>query len=244
MNTSQKGIDLIKSFEGVRLKAYKPVQTEKYWTIGYGHYGADVAENMVITMDQAIEYLKKDIAKFEKAVNNLGFALTQNQFDALVSFAYNCGTGNLKKLCKDRTLAQIPDAMLNFNHSGKTVLPGLTRRRQAERALFFSDTVPEKVSVQATKDVRTLALEVLANKWGSGAQRRKALTNAGYDYCAVQKEVNAICKHTSTVSVQDIAREVIAGKWGIGGIRKDRLTKAGYNYSEVQAEVNRILKGK
>ena len=65
MKTSNKGINLIKSFEGLRLRAYKPVSTEKYYTIGYGHYGADVTANMVITETQAIEYLKKDLEKFE-----------------------------------------------------------------------------------------------------------------------------------------------------------------------------------
>ena len=85
MKTSQIGVDLIKSFEGCRLAAYKPVPTEKYWTIGYGHYGADVVPGIKITQAQAEAYLKKDLERFENAVTRTGLALNQNQFDALVS---------------------------------------------------------------------------------------------------------------------------------------------------------------
>jgi len=137
MKTSQNGIELIKKFEGCRLDAYKAVPTEKYYTIGYGHYGEDVKKGMVITHAQAEAYLRKDIEKFEKAVNALTFNLNQNQFDALVSFTYNCGAGNLKRLVSNRTLADIPDAILLYNKSGGKVLKGLVRRRKAERELFL-----------------------------------------------------------------------------------------------------------
>ena len=96
MNTSQKGIDLIKIFEGLRLTAYKPVSTEKYWTIGYGHYGPDVFKNMTITKERAEDLLKQDLKKFEAVVDKLS-NLTQNQFDALVSICYNIGTTNFLK---------------------------------------------------------------------------------------------------------------------------------------------------
>jgi GH24 family phage-related lysozyme (muramidase) len=137
MKTSITGIDMIKRYEGIRLSAYKPVSTEKYWTIGYGHYGPDVARDAVITYAQAEAYLRSDLEKFEKAVDALG-TWTQSQFDALVSFAYNCGSGNVKRLCKGRTPQQIADAMLLYNKAGGKVLAGLTRRRQEERALFLS----------------------------------------------------------------------------------------------------------
>ena len=141
MKTSQRGIDLIKSFEGCKLVAYKPVPTEQYWTIGYGHYGADVKPGEKISQAQAEMYLKADLEKFERAVDALGLPLNQNQQDALVSFAYNCGAGNLRKLCEGRTLSQIADKMLAYNKGGGRVLAGLTRRRNAERTLFLS--VPE-----------------------------------------------------------------------------------------------------
>lgn len=138
MKISKKGLELIKSFESCQLTAYKAVPTEKYYTIGWGHNGADVKAGMVISSAQADAYLAVDIARFEKAVNDTGLNLNQNQFDALISFAYNCGAGNLKKLCEDRTLPQIADKLLAYNKAGGKVLAGLTRRRQAERNLFLS----------------------------------------------------------------------------------------------------------
>lgn len=140
MNTSANGINLIKSFEGCKLKAYKPVAAEPCYTIGYGHYGSDVRPNMVISQAQAEAYLAQDLTKYEKSVNSLGIALNQNQFDALVSFAYNCGSGNLKKLVRGRTHQQIADAMLAYNKDSGIVLSGLTKRRQVERNLFLSGT--------------------------------------------------------------------------------------------------------
>ena len=140
MKTSNEGINLIKSFEGCRLQAYKPVAAEPCYTIGYGHYGSDVLPGMVISQTQAEAYLAQDLAKYEKSVNALDIPLNQNQFDALVSFAYNCGTGNLKKLTRGRTHQQIADAMLAYNKGSGKVLPGLIKRRQAERTLFLSGT--------------------------------------------------------------------------------------------------------
>lgn len=137
MKTSQNGINLIKQFEGCRLKVYlDPVGVP---TVGYGHT-AGITTAMVgmpISQAQADAYLVQDLSKFEKSVNNTGLALNQNQFDALVSFSYNCGAGNLKKLIKDRTLPQIADALLLYNKAGGRVLEGLARRRRAERELFL-----------------------------------------------------------------------------------------------------------
>lgn len=136
MEISKAGLDLIKKFEGVRLKAYKPVPTEQFYTIGYGHYGADVREGMTITQAQADAYLKQDCASAVKAVNALNRDFTQNQFDALVSFAYNCGAGNLKTLCKNRTIEEIGEKIVLYNKAGGKVLNGLARRRAEEQALY------------------------------------------------------------------------------------------------------------
>lgn len=139
MRVSEKGIKLIKEFEGLRLKAYKAIPEEKYYTIGYGHYGADVKPNMVITEADAEKYLQTDLNKCKIAVNKLRRKFNQNQFDALCSFAYNCGIGNLNTLCKpERSLPQIADAMLLYNKASGKVLKGLQRRREAERKLFLS----------------------------------------------------------------------------------------------------------
>lgn len=144
MKTSQATLDKIAEFEGIRLKAYKPVTQEKYWTIGVGHYGADVTEGMTITRQQAMDLFAEDIRKFEGYVTATGLVLTQNQFDALVSFTYNCGAGNLQKLVKGRDYQQIADAMLLYNKGSGKVLAGLTRRRQWERELFLSGSEPKR----------------------------------------------------------------------------------------------------
>ena len=157
MKTSQKGIDLIKRFEGCRLQAYKAVPTEQCYTIGYGHYGSDVLPGMSITQAQADALLMQDLMRYEAAVSDAGLKLNQNQFDALVSFAYNCGCGNLKKLVKGRDTQQIADAMLMYNKSGGNVLAGLTKRRQAERDLFTSGMTEKKTGnpyAEPTKSVR------------------------------------------------------------------------------------------
>lgn len=92
-----------------------------------------------------------------------------------------------------------------------------------------------------------IAKEVIQGKWGNGAERKKRLEDAGYDYAAVQKEVERLLaeqKKPAKKSVDEVAREVIAGKWGNGAKRVYNLTKAGYNYVTVQKRVNEILKGK
>ena len=92
-----------------------------------------------------------------------------------------------------------------------------------------------------------IAKEVIQGKWGNGAERKKRLEAAGYDYAAVQKEVERLLakqKKPAKKSVDEVAREVIAGKWGNGAKRVYNLTKAGYNYVAVQKRVNEILKGK
>lgn len=158
MKTSKNGIDLIKKFEGCRLKAYKAIPTEKYWTIGYGHYGADVPENMEITEDTAEKYLARDLAKFESSINNLNRKFNQNQFDALVSFTYNCGAANLKKLVANRTDEQIADALLNYNHAGGKELAGLTKRRKAERELFLKGVSKPKTMKNTVEKVLAVAI--------------------------------------------------------------------------------------
>jgi len=93
------------------------------------------------------------------------------------------------------------------------------------------------------KSVSEVAKEVINGKWGNGSDRKAKLEAAGYDYSAVQKEVNAQLsgRSTATKSVTEIAKEVIAGKWGNGADRKKRLEAAGYDYKEVQKKVNALL---
>ena len=135
---SQNGLNLIMQFEGCRLRAYQC--SAGVWTIGYGHT-VGVRQGQTITQAQAEEYLKQDCKKFENYVNNKSYVpiteqLNQNQFDALVSFAYNCGQGNLKTLCAGRSTAQIAAALPKYNKAAGKVLSGLVRRRVAEQKLF------------------------------------------------------------------------------------------------------------
>lgn len=113
------------------------------------------------------------------------------------------------------------------------------------------------VYVAPTKDVSTIASEVIAGLWGTGAQRKTLITNAGYNYAEVQKVVDSLMNKTATPtpvtpvapakpvlkSNNVIAKEVIAGKWGTGTARKTALTNAGYNYSQVQSLVDKLMKG-
>ena len=134
----QAGLDLIKQFEGCRLIAYQC--SAGVWTIGYGHT-VGVYKGMKITQKKAEAYLLQDVAKFEKYINNPSYVpftaqLNQNQFDALVSFAFNLGQGNVKKLCTGRVMNQIPSAMQQYCKAAGKTLPGLQRRRKAEAALY------------------------------------------------------------------------------------------------------------
>lgn len=140
MKINDAGLSLIKSFEGCRLTAYK--DAVGVLTIGYGHT-KDVKAGQKITQAQADEYLKQDIARFEKAVDALKMDFNENQFSALVSFAFNCGAGNLNKLCKGRTKAEISSKMLLYNKAGGKVLAGLTRRRIAENALYNTPVIED-----------------------------------------------------------------------------------------------------
>lgn len=182
MVTSPNGINLITSFEGCRLKAYQ--DSGGVWTIGYGHT-VDVLPGQTITIQQAQLYLIKDLANKEKYVNKYDsiYHFTQNQFDALVSFCYNAGQGNLKKLLNDGTkpieqiYADLPNTCIKAK--GK-ILNGLIRRRKAEAEMFG----------KPSKSIDIVVQEVLDGKWGNGEVRKRKLTDAGYDYKAIQYAIN------------------------------------------------------
>ena len=143
MKVSKLGIDLIKHFEGLKLTAYKPVPTEKYYTIGIGHYGADVKKDMAISEKQAEELFRKDIATIETTLNKMGINFTQNEFDALVSFIFNLGQGNfnnstLKKyILQGKSDIEICDQIIRWVNSNGKPLLGLKRRRVAEANMWL-----------------------------------------------------------------------------------------------------------
>lgn len=144
MKLSQRGIDLIKQFEGYSSKAYPdPATGGAPWTIGYGTTNG-VKPGMVITAEQAEKMLRDDVAKFESGVSALlKVPTTQGQFDAMVSLAYNIGLGNFGKStllrkhnekCYSCAAGQFPV----WNRAAGKVMNGLTRRRNAERDVYMS----------------------------------------------------------------------------------------------------------
>jgi len=142
MEISQKGIDLIKRFEGCRLSAYKC--PAGILTIGYGHTGSDVHPGMTITQNEADMLLKMDLVIHCNNVNNLvKVPLTQNQFDALVSFDFNVGYGALKtstllRLLNNKDYKGASEQFGRWVWGGGRILPGLVNRRKAEKELFIS----------------------------------------------------------------------------------------------------------
>ena len=190
-NLSANGLNLIKSFEGCKLTAYKCLPTEKYYTIGYGHYGSDVKAGMKITEEQAEELLVQDCKKAIKHVNSFmsKYNFNQNQFDALVSFAFNVGSINQLTASGTRTLEQISSKITAYNKSGGRVIAGLVKRRAKEKEIFDTPT-----STTVKKSNEEIAKEVVAGKWGNGNARKTALTKAGYDYKTIQTLVNKLLK--------------------------------------------------
>lgn len=141
MKTSENGINLIKKLEGLRLAAYQCAAG--VWTIGYGHT-VGVKSTDTITEMQAENYLKTDLENFEAKVEkyNSKYSWNQNEFDALVSFAYNIG--NIDQLTANGTRERctIAEKILCYNKAGGEVLSGLTKRREAERELFLTKVAP------------------------------------------------------------------------------------------------------
>ncbi len=173
MKTSKEGIDLIKKFEGCRLDAYKcPAGV---WTIGYGHTG-DVKKGQKISAAQAEAYLVADLEKFEKKVEKYGgYGWKQNEFDAMVSFAYNVGSIDQLTANGRRSRKEIADAIPKYNKGGGKVLAGLVRRRDAERELFLrgggKNVSPRPVLREGSRgnDVTYLQQRLTAKGYGVGA---------------------------------------------------------------------------
>lgn len=140
MKISVEGLALIKKFEGLELDAYKCAAG--VWTIGYGHTKG-VQEGDVWSEAQANEMLEIELEEFEGYINdNVTVALSQNQFDALVSWVYNLGPANLKastmlKVLNSGDYEGVPAQIKRWNKAGGKVLEGLIRRREAEALLFI-----------------------------------------------------------------------------------------------------------
>lgn len=142
MNISENGLELIKNFEGCRLTAYKcPAGV---WTIGWGHTG-NVKEGQKITQAEADSMLKADMAPYESRVDKYSkYNWNQNEYDALVSFAYNVGSIDQLTAGGTRSRSEIAEKMTAYNKAAGKTLAGLTRRREAEKKLFLTPVIPEK----------------------------------------------------------------------------------------------------
>ena len=147
LNTGTAGLDLIKFYEGLRLEKYRDAVGK--WTIGYGHL---ILENESfpgpLTLAQAEDLLRADLAMTERGIHRqVTVDLNQNQFDALVAFAFNVGLGNLQsstllRLLNQGQYAAAADQLPRWNKAGGKELLGLTRRRDAERKLFLTPSNP------------------------------------------------------------------------------------------------------
>ena len=196
MKINQKGLSLIKQCEGLRTHAYKALKSEKYYTIGYGHYGI-TDPNMTISEAEAEELLMKDLIRFEEIVTTANdkyhYNFNENEFSALVSFAYNIGGVIQLTQNGKRTKAEIADAMLMYNKSGQWVIEGLKKRRKLERELFLTpvegnDSVVTGGYTESTT-IGEIIDDILAGKFGNGEIRKNNI------YKTIQNMVNDRVSH-------------------------------------------------
>ena len=133
---NKSGLNLIKKYEGCRLTSY--ICPAGVLTIGYGHTGKDVKPNQTIPKKKAINLLKKDLARFERHVQSYNYIYewTDNEFSALVSFAFNIGNIDQLTAYGTRTRSQIRSAMVKYVKANGKTLQGLVKRRKAELKLF------------------------------------------------------------------------------------------------------------
>lgn len=138
MEITNEMVEKIKEFEGLRLESYRCASG--VWTIGYGHTSG-VKPGMKITRQKALDLLKADLEEVKKKVDaNLNLRkleVNQYQYSTLCSFTFNCGSTNLARLTKDRTIDQIGQAILLYNKSNGKALQGLAKRRQWEFDYYF-----------------------------------------------------------------------------------------------------------
>ena len=172
MKIEKQGLELIKMFEGLRLQAYMPTPIDVP-TIGYGHTKT-AKMGMKITEAGAEALLKQDLAWVEAVVNkNVTAPLTQPQYDALCSFVYNLGGTNFKrstllKKLNNKAYSEAADELLRWDKQGSKVLSGLTRRREAEKALFLSKTTtPSPAPTQGPLQALLAALMAIFTNRGA-----------------------------------------------------------------------------
>lgn len=238
MKTSQYGYDLLKEFEGLRLKAYKcPAGV---WTIGYGHTSSagvpTVTPGMIISKESAEEILKRDVMQYEDGVRKLvKIGVTQGQFDALVSFAYNVGVSRLgqstllKKINSDK-FDDVPAEFMKWAKGGGKELPGLVRRRRAEVKLWRSLETDKPVcndEARVDPDQPKASKSIIQSKEANGA-----VVAGGAGAIAVAQEILPIMKEggdllSSLSPTAIICMVVVVAAVAIWYFRKQRLDEEG-----------------
>ena len=169
MKLGQQGLDLIKGFEGFRPAPYRdPVGV---WTVGYGSTAGVGPNTPRMTEKQAEDRLRREVdATYGAAVNDLGLPLTQQQFDALTSFVYNVGVGGIGpdtgvgRALRRHDWNTAANELLRWDKAGGRALPGLTRRRRAERDLFLSKAPPPPTPLPKGAAMADLVAVLKANK--------------------------------------------------------------------------------
>lgn len=236
MRTSQAGQNLIKEFEGLRLNAYRcPAGV---LTIGYGHTSAagppTVTSTMKISQAEAEQMLANDLLRYEVAVEKAVIVpLTQNQFDALVSFAYNCGIGALQKSTLLKRLNRgeydaVPAELMKWNKAGGKELAGLTRRRRAEAKMWRGIDSRAPVPVE---EARTAPDSPKPKK--KITQSREANAAAGIAGTATVTAVIEAAPHVQTLTdalgrpVVIVLLVIAAAALAIWWFRKQRLEETG-----------------
>jgi lysozyme len=238
MRMSAAGLATVKEFEGLRLKAYKcPAAV---WTIGYGHTSAagvpNVTPDLVITKDEAEGILKDDMEQYEAGVRKyVKVGLTQNQFDALVDFAYNAGVGALAKstLLKKvnaEKFDEVPAEFMKWTKGGGKELPGLVRRRRAEVKLWRgmdTDTPVHHDEARAEPDQPKASKSIVQSK-----EANAAVAAGGLGTIAVVQEVMPMVKEggdllgslSPTILILVV---IIAAAGAVWYFRKQRLDEEG-----------------
>ena len=226
MTISDNGLALIKQFEGCVLKVYlDPIGIK---TAGVGHTGADVntmAVGTVITQAQADAWLRDDVKKAEANVSSFDsrYHWNQNQFDALVSFAFNCGSINQLVAKGTRTIEQISDKILAYNKASGKVLAGLTRRRKAEKKLFDTPYKSEGTAIETKNTVSvqhgygigsayTLTTNLYVRDAANGKKKKlSTLTTDGKSHAYADGEGNAILRKgtkATAKAVQTVGNDI------------------------------------
>lgn len=243
MKTSQAGIDLIKQFEGVRLESY--VCPAGVLTVGVGHTSAagspKVVPGMKITYQEANAILANDLVKYEDAVDRLvKVPLTQNQFDALVSFTFNVGEGALAKstLLKKLNAGDydaVPAELMKWTKGGGKELPGLVRRRRAECAMWRS--VNDKADVDTDQARATPDLPKPKKTMAKSKEGNAAIITGGAAAVSAASEVSRQVKETgdSLTTIIDMVKNptflllllIVVAAAAIWYWRRQRLEETG-----------------